>query len=369
MEGCEWFAIDTEFIAEKYYKPLLCLIQVATPQGDALIDPLAVDPTPFWEMLVSGNQTTIAHSGRMELEFCYRYTHQFPKNIFDTQLAAGLVSPEYPIGYSNLVLKMLNEISSNSEGRTDWSCRPLNDNQLNYAMDDVRFLNPLRLVLSEELERRGRTDWLLGETDELKRNVFLLVSPERWRRILGSGRYDSQEVAIINALWHWRESVAKQRNTTVRRVLRDDLLLELARHRSSDPQIILSIRGMERSDLKKQIPHIASTIRIAMLSPNPFPAIEPLCAHVKIPVLGTLFSAVLSTLCHQLQLAPQLVATTADVRDWIAWRLNLCNFETPPVLASGWRAGIIGKVFEELLTGEKGIYITNPTDDSPLEFK
>ncbi|MDO4576084.1 MAG: HRDC domain-containing protein [Planctomycetia bacterium] len=370
MRDVEWIALDTEFIAERYYQPLLCLIQVATPRGNFLIDPLVIfDTTPFWTLLCDGEQETIVHAGRVELEFCHRHTGRFPKRVFDTQLAGGLVTNEFPAGYTHLVQHFLKMHVPGTESRTDWKCRPLTERQVDYALDDIRYLQPMREAIGKELEALGRVAWLEDETRNAMKHVASLVCDQRWRRLLGSGRYDAHELAIVRALWEWRENVAKSRNCVVRRVLRDDLILELARRKTSEISGIRNIRGMEREDLKRQLPDIARCVAGALALPEKkCPEVFPVHAGAKLSVLGTLFSSVLGTLCREQKIAQALVGTPSDVRDWLAWRLGQTTSPEKPALAQGWRAGVVGDLFEDLLTGRRGIRICEPLEDCPMDF-
>lgn len=368
----EWIGIDTEFIAERYYQPLLCLIQAATPDGNVIIDPLVnrLDVTPFWELIADGNHETIVHAGRLELEFCWRHTGRFPKKVFDTQIAAGLICSEYPAGYSNIVSRFLNIHTPGTESRSNWKFRPLSERQLAYAVDDIAYLHDVRNVLAEEINRRGRWEWLLYEIQNWLCGIQLLVSPERWRRILNGTRWEPQELAVVHELWLWRERIAKQRNCSVRHVLRDDLILELAKRKVSDVRGIRNIRGLEREDLRFQLPEISACISNAVSLP------APSCPHVdsphtctKLSVLGSFLYAILGSICHRHELALTLVGTPTDVREWVAWRLEMngASSETP-LLASGWRAEIIGKSFDALLSGEKVIRISDPFEEFPIEI-
>jgi len=368
----EWIGIDTEFIAERYYQPLLCLVQAATPEGHFIFDPITnhLDLTPFWEIIAEGPQETIMHAGRLELEFCWWHTHKFPKNVFDTQLAAGLVSNEYPAGYGNVVLEFLGVQTPGTESRSNWKSRPLTDRQLEYAVDDIGYLRPVRDVLYRKLEETDRLNWFRNEIQNWQETIYQLLAPERWRRILNGSHWDSRELAVVYALWCWREHTAQMRNSSVRHVLRDDLILELARRKIADVRGIRNIRGMERSDLQNHLEEISNCISKALQLPEekcPAPRTPP--HYAKLTVLGSLLFSVLGTICHKHGIASSLVGTPSDVREWVAWRLGLLgeNAEAP-TLATGWRAEIIGKTFDALLSGEKMIHITNPKDPFPIEF-
>ena len=370
--GAEWIGLDTEFIAERYYQPHLCLIQAATPKGNFLIDPIQnqLDVSPFWNLLVLGEHETIVHSGRFEMEFCWRSTGRFPKNIFDTQVAAGLVSNDYPAGYGNIVSNFLNIQMPGTESRTNWKSRPLTARQLEYAVDDIAYLHPVREVLHTQMKERDRLGWFASEMQERLENILHLLSPERWQRILTGTHWTQRELAIVYALWSWRESIAQKRDCSVRHVLRDDLVLEMARRKTSDVRSIRNIRGMERGDLRPYLEEISSLIETAVhLDEKDCPRVEFPHHCAKLSVLGTLLYSILGTICHQHDLAPGLVGTQTDVRDWAAWRLQTPGYtETRPRLASGWRAEIVGDIFDALLSGEKMIRIAHPTENYPIEF-
>lgn len=370
MCGVEWVAIDTEFISERYYQPLLCLIQIATPTGFYLIDPLAnIDTKPFWDFLVEGDHETIVHAGRFEMDFCYRYTQRFPKQIFDTQVATGLVSLEYPIGYSNMVQRFLGISPPRTESRTNWKRRPLTSWQVEYAVDDVVYLNDLRKVLLEKLQEFGRLSWFRDEMRHWLSCVEQHLSPERWRRILGAARWSARELAIVKSLWEWREAVAMKRNCSPKHVLRDDLILEIAKRKVHEIQLIRNIRGLERDDMRMVLEEISRRVREALNQNEDLcPAFEPAAHNTKTTVLGTFLSSVLSTICMEKSLSASLVGTTSDVRDWIAWKLHSKNSDVVPILAQGWRAEVVGASFDELLSGKKLIRINDPRKSSPIEF-
>ena len=160
LKKAETIAFDTEFVSEHSYRPQLCLIQVAVPGELVIIDTQAVtEINAFWEALAEPTHETIVHAGRQELVFCLEAIGRPPANLFDVQLAAGMVGMEYPAGYGNLIFRMLGEKPQKGETRTDWRRRPLTDRQLEYALDDVRHLARLRETLGQKLEKLGRTAW------------------------------------------------------------------------------------------------------------------------------------------------------------------------------------------------------------------
>ena len=237
LSEADWIAMDTEFVSEDSYRPELCLIQVAAPEGMAIIDTIAIDDaTPFWKMLARGEHETIVHAGRGDIEFCLRDAGERPKNLFDTQVAAGLVGIEYPIGLRNLILKVVGERSKKHETRTDWRRRPLSSRQIEYALDDVRHLREIADFIHGRLKELGRGEWLRDEMERWQEEVERSLHQERWRRLSGSSGMDRKSLALARELWRWREGEAERRNMPARRVLRDDLLVELAKRQTSDPE-------------------------------------------------------------------------------------------------------------------------------------
>ncbi|HHK40773.1 MAG TPA: ribonuclease D, partial [Planctomycetaceae bacterium] len=245
-ERAAWVAFDTEFVSEYSYRPQLCLIQVATPSGIALIDPVTItDIAPFWEWLVELPGRVIVHAGRAEFEFCLRWTGRAPSDWFDVQLAAGLVATEYPISFRKLVDRFTGRSLGKAETRTDWRRRPLHKRQLEYACQDVVPLKTIADKLSGQLEQRGRTMWYEEEITAWRSERMAEDRAEGWDRMAGVFKLSGRQRAVARALWRWRESEAESRNILPRRVLRDDLVIELAKWETSDPKRIRSLRGME----------------------------------------------------------------------------------------------------------------------------
>ena len=228
-------AFDTEFVAERTYRPVLCLVQVVADGELALIDPLAIkELTPFWEAVVAPGHETIVHAGRGELEFCLHAVSKVPAGLFDVQIGAGLAGIEYPVGYGTLISKLLGEKPNKAETRTDWRRRPLSRRQIQYALDDIRHLPAIRDRLHGRLVELGRLAWMEEEMATWLDEVQRALSQERWRRVSGNSGLSGRGLAIVRELWRWREVEAQRRNCPARRVLRDDLIVELARRQTAD---------------------------------------------------------------------------------------------------------------------------------------
>ncbi|MEM6473399.1 MAG: HRDC domain-containing protein, partial [Planctomycetota bacterium] len=260
---------DTEFVSEDRYRPQLCLIQVAAGDHLALIDPLKMDSTePFWDLLVQPGKTIIAHAAREESRFCYRYTDQPIAGLFDTQLAAGFCGMEYPISLGNLVFKVVGKSLAKGESRTNWRHRPLSNDQLRYALQDVTDLQAIHAQLSAEVETLKRAEWLREETDRRQQAVIDQETSENWRRVSGSVGLSPRQLEIVRHLWRWRDRRAAAQDRPARRVMRDDLIVELAKRSSSNIKKIRSIRGMEWRGYAAHHEDISAAIQQALEVPD-----------------------------------------------------------------------------------------------------
>jgi len=369
----ESIAFDTEFVSEHTYRPVLCLVQVAAGGQLAVIDATAVeDLTPFWEAVAQPGHRTIVHAGRGELEFCLEAIGRRPAGLLDVQLAAGLAGVEYPASYGTLISKLLGEKSQRHETRTDWRRRPLSTRQIDYALDDARHLHAIYETLHAKLSRLDRLAWLEEEMAAWQEEVERSLSQERWRRVSGSSGLDGRRLAVVRELWRWREAEAKRRDKPVRRVLRDDLIVELAKRSTADPKRIGAVRGLERGDLRRRLQEIAACIRRALALPEEgCPRAVRREAQPKHSVLGQFLFAALGSICRRAQLAPNLVGTPGDIRELMAYRTgeDSGRRQTVPRLARGWRAEVVGRLFDDLLAGKTAIRIQDPTSECPLVFE
>lgn len=370
IERSHRIAFDTEFVSEYSYRPELCLVQVAVDGRLILIDPTMIeDVSPFWQVVAAAGHETIVHAGREEFRFCRQATKARPAALFDIQIAAGLVGLEYPAAYGTLTYRLLNKSLSKGETRTDWRRRPLSAAQQEYALLDVIFLERMRDILWDRLERLGRVDWFYGEMELWQQRVEEYEEGERWRRLGGITGFSPRHLALVKAIWHWRDDLAANRNWPTKRILRDDLIIELARRESADLQDIRSVRGLERGDLQKHMERLSQLIKAAIELPvEECPQPLPRSTRPQLNLLGQFLHTAVSSLCREANLAPSIVGTVEDVRDLIAYQLDIANARSgsPPTLATGWRAEVIGCKIEQLLAGELSIRIKNPLSDEPL---
>ncbi len=365
-------AFDTEFVSEHTYRSQLCLVQVAAPGVLAAVDALAVRRLdPFWRLLAEPGRTTVVHAGREEMGFILHAIGTRPARLFDVQVAAGLVDHDYPAGYAAIVRRFLNQPTNKGETRTDWRQRPLSRAQLDYALDDVRHLEQLWRKLESKLETAGRTGWMQEEMATWQDDVERSFTRKRWRRVSGLNGLSRRELAIARELWHWRDAVASERDMPPKRVLRDDLLVELCKRKSADERQISAIRGMQRSDLRHILRGLSEAIDRGLALPEAeCPGGERHRAPPpQLNVLGQFLATAIAGLCRQMRLAPALVGTSSDMRDLLAWKLGCWEDDEdgrPPLLAAGWRAEVVGSVVDDLLSGKASLRIGDPRSHDPL---
>jgi ribonuclease D len=370
LSAAEAIGLDTEFVSEDTFHPELCLVQLITPAESAVVDPHKVDVRPLWHALSQARGVVVCHAGREEMNFLLRSVSRMPPRVFDVQIASGFVSNEYPAAYSSVVGRFLGQQPLKGEQRTDWRRRPLSEAQVLYALEDVRFLLPLHAKLAELLDRRDRRRWFDEETVAWREEIASAQDRKDWRRVSGIGSLNWRSLSIVRELWHWRQEEARRLNQPPKRLLRDDLLVEIAKRRVSNPEQILAIRGMQRNDLKRKVRDLAACVERGLATP-----LEPVGRGAQreppqqLNLLGQFLTPALTTICRRAEVAASLVGTATDVRDLIAHRFDFGGGgDETPLLLRGWRAELVGNLLDDLLAGNKSIRIRNPDHEDPLAF-
>lgn len=215
----EFITIDTEFLRETTFWPELCLVQMASPTLEVLVDPLAkgIDLTPMFELMANPNVVKVFHAARQDIEIIYHLGGLIPHPIFDTQVAAMVCGFGDSISYDQLVQKIKNVQIDKSSRFTDWSRRPLTEKQLDYALADVTHLRDVYLSLKAQLEREGRSLWLTEEMNILEsRDTYDMHPDDAWLRLKSRLRKPT-ELAILKFVAAWREREARSRNVQIGR--------------------------------------------------------------------------------------------------------------------------------------------------------
>ena len=369
LERADIIGLDTEFIGEESYRPELCLIQIATSSELLLIDPYACgELKPFWDAIHDPSKTVVVHAGREEVRMAYFASGNKPRNVFDLQIAAGLVGYLYPIGYAGLVQEVLHQRMTKSETLTDWRRRPLSPNQVQYAYDDVRYLIPIHRQLHAKLVKWDRTAWAAEEFHEfIEHSTNEEVAVEKWRKVKGLGVLARRELAVARELFAWREGFASRTNRPVRYLMRDDLMLEICRKIPAGLEELQAFRGLPRSELNAIVDAVR---RGATLPQTEWPA--PMSRDGDPPhvtALANLLSIALGELCRNLKLAPNLAATQTDLKVLVRTS-GAANREAAECgLRYGWRAAAILPYLEQILAGSLVLRVGNPNSRYPVRFE
>ena len=319
--------------------------------------------------MASAGHTTVVHAGREEFRFCRRSSGARPANLFDIQIAAGLIGLDYPAAYGTLLQKLLGESLGKGETRTNWRRRPLHKRQLDYALQDVVYLEPLYDRIVAKLDEMGRRGWLEDELVAWQDQQEQEETTERWRRVSGISGLSRRQLAILHELWRWRDTQARARDIPSRQVLRDDLMLELARRASDDEQQIRAVRGMDWRKLQRSIPEIAECITRGLNLPDEHcPSSGPKTPRPQYSLLGQFLATAVNSMARAAHVAPGLIGSVQDVRDLIAHHLGHGGQDVP-ALAQGWRSEVVGQVVDRLLDGDLAIRITDPNSNQPLSFE
>ncbi len=364
-------AFDTEFLSEFTFRPQLCLLQFATTDRAVLVDPLAVeDLSSWWRLMASGEILTVVHGGREEIRFCLQNAHAIPRRLFDVQIAEGMESRGFPLSYSSLVARVLKIPVHGKETRTDWRRRPLTDRQIDYALEDVQHLIAVYERQTQTLTARGRLTWAQTEIDRYVADLEQEPFRENWRKLPGIVSLSRRELAVAREVYLWREREASATDKPFRRVLRDDLIIELARRQPSDVPDLLATRDMNRSDYRKLAPAMIGAIQKALsLKDDQLPSIRKTDKDHDEQLLAQLLNMALANRCAQEEIALGLVGTTADLRHLVRWHVFGDQTGDPPRLTQGWRAEVCGDLLTDVLDGRIALRVNDPKAEYPLVFE
>jgi ribonuclease D len=356
--------IDTEFMGEGRYRPLLCLVQVAveTEAGGVrveVLDPLedTFDPGPLAEALADPEVEVIMHAGRQDVALLRRVWSTEVTSIFDTQVAAGFAGRRAQLGYEALLSELLGVRLRKSASFTRWDARPLSEEQVAYAREDVLHLLELTDALQRELSERGRLEWACEECRALEE-----VSDERdldsiFARLPRVNALDPAQRAVARELVEWRENVAREGDRPVPSVLPDAALVEIAKRRPQSLDRLAQIRGLNESTLRRRGQAIVAAVERGrerepipsdgVRSPPPDAADAPLIA---------LAEALLRARASEAELAYELLAARADLQR-IVTALREAQDEPDVRTLQGWRRALVGEELLELLAGRRSLRI------------
>jgi ribonuclease D len=363
--GAGRFGIDTEFMSEGRYRALLCLTQVAVedpaqPTGirTILIDGLddSIDVQPLADLLGDPEIEVILHAGRQDVAILRRAWGTELKNIFDTQIAAGFVGESAQSGYGNLLGSVLHLRVGKTASYTRWDARPLTDEQLSYAAEDVVHLMALTDELQRRLRETGRLEWAVEECRRLEAANDERDPETVWERLPRVGQLEPQARAVARQLAAWRERTAATEDRPVGQVIQDPPLLELAKRHPRDLAALGQIRGLHPSLIKRRGQALLDAIRAGLADPPiPREARRGQSDASDSPMIA-LAEALLRARAMESGLAYELIASRSDLEQIIA-AARQSEPEPEVRTLSGWRRELVGADLESLLTGRKALAV------------
>ena len=347
----DFITIDTEFLRETTFWPQLCLIQMASPTLEVLVDPLAkgLDLKPFFELMANPGVVKVFHAARQDIEIIHHLGNLVPHPIFDTQVAAMVCGFGDSISYDQLVQRTTGAHIDKTSRFTDWSRRPLSDKQLEYALADVTHLRDVYAALKEQLEREGRAGWLTEEMAILESASTYDIHPDdAWLRLKARLRKPS-ELAILKFVAAWREREARSRNVPRSRVLKDDAIFEIAQQQPKDTEALSRLRtipkGWERSASGTAVVEAVNAALALPKSEMPHPP-KPTRSPEGSGAAVELLKVLLKLIADREGVAAKVIANTDDLEKIAA------EGEDADVAAlHGWRRDLFGDTALKLISG------------------
>ncbi len=351
------FALDTEFVRERTFFIQLGIVQVSASDLEAVIDPQPLSSLdPLFELLASAEVEKIVHAGEQDFAVLFEAGGDAPRNVFDTQIAAALVGYGDQISYARLVAKVTGVQLEKLETLTDWTARPLTEAQIDYSLEDVRYLPEVRRHLGERLSALGRSGWEREEGSRLESDAtYRAPEPREFYRRLKASGLSAVSLGVLREVAAWREVTARARNLPRGWVLRDQGLLEIARRRPQSVKSLRQIRSLKPQQISKDGEAIVSAVRAGMA--EPVKEERPPTPHLKMPEevesSARLLEAWLYARAAEAEIAPSMLATRGDLKTLAAAHYHSQLPRIP--LLEGWRRELVGQDLLNILDGRTAL--------------
>jgi ribonuclease D len=340
MTAHPFVTVDTEFLRETTYYPLLCVTQLASPDEAVVIDALAkgIDLTSLFALMTNESVTKVFHAARQDIEIVWNLAKKIPHPIFDTQVAAMVLGYGDSISYDQLVQRITGDTLDKSNRFTDWTRRPLSDAQLRYAVSDVTHLRDVYLKLSADIQARGRADWVRAEMDILTSPETYRMDPQNaWERLKSRVR-KPKDLAVLIEVAAWREREAQTRDVPRGRVLKDEVLGDIATQAPTTIERLSHLRslpkGFERSRWGEEI--VEAVKRGLARDPKTLPHIERFRSASNGAATVELLKVLLRMTSERHGVAAKVIATVDDLE-----RIAADDDADVPAL-KGWRRELFG---------------------------
>jgi ribonuclease D len=376
------FGLDLEFIPERTYYPIICLVQINVQEKVYLVDPIKLkDLDLLWQRVADPSIVKVIHAASQDLSIIFQRSNLIPQNIFDTQIAAGFLGLGHPAGYGKLLSSLFDITLSKTESFTDWQARPLSQSQIDYAIDDALHLLPLYHRIKSELLERKRFEWVIEECRLYEEpSYYIKESGREFLRVKGAQGLHRRKLGVLQALCLWRDQEAKRKDKPARSVLNDNILLELARKPPEDLSDIQRIRGVRPDQLQGWGKHIIRVVEEAkLLSETDLPHWPAGRAPSKSDVLiADVLYMVLKLGSQDLAIAPELISTREELQSFVRLgkaRLTNVHSDVEPEaeesdhpLLNGWRFELVGSQLLKILDGAKISLTVATNSETPVKL-
>jgi ribonuclease D len=338
-------AVDTEFLREKTYSARLCLVQLGIGEDQYCIDVLAISDLQILIDLFQDHAVLkLFHAARQDMEVIYQTFEVLPEPIFDTQLGAAFLGEDMQIGHTALVKERLDIDLPKSQARTDWTRRPLSEKQIEYAADDVAYLQQIYQQIYSELEDADKLDWYQEELREYYDPALYVFNPEDAYQRLSGGALDLKSQYTLRALAQWREAQAQKRDIPRAWIIRDEGMFDLAIKRPRDAEQVKSMQVFGRKSVTYLAPQVLDVIAHVEVEDEPlWRRAEPLDKHAK-SVCSAMMKK-LSKFAQEYQIAQGLLGTRRDIE-------FLFRYRESNRLLTGWRKKLVGEKLLEFLQSQ-----------------
>ena len=336
LKSSSVIGLDTEFIRESTYYPILALLQLSDENHTYCLDILALeDKEPIINLLKDKNIIKIIHSSKQDLEVLNNYYDCYPENIFDTQLADNFLNPQISISYSNLVKKHFNVFLKEGSWRTDWLKRPISNDKLEYAGNDVKYLIKLHEILKSELTKLERYDWFLEEQDlELKKSNVVTEPAMAWEKVNLPSKITETQINHLKILSKWREEKAIQNDMPKRWIFSDSELIKITLARSNKIMSILD--NLKHQPNEEDISYILSVLELKYdEAPVEFKNFDASMYNKRVNICHQ----TLEVVCDEYKGASSLIANKRDIDLFARGRKDIRFLQ-------GWRFKIFGKLVQ-----------------------
>ncbi|MDJ0832989.1 MAG: ribonuclease D [Gammaproteobacteria bacterium] len=356
IADCQLCAIDTEFVREKTYYPLLALIQIATETEQACIDPLEIDDfSPLLQIFRNRDMVKILHSPSQDLELFYHNFAELPEPVFDTQLAAAVLGYANQIGYADLVNRICKVQLEKKYTRTDWSRRPLSEGELDYAMDDVRYLLKMYQELTAQLQRRGREAWIESDLRNMSDPQNYQVDfANLWKKLRGVMKLKGSALNVADQLCRWREQVAIDKNRPRRWIMKDEDIIDIARFKPGSLKDLRQIGALSADYIKKNGESILQVLEQALaMDSSQYPKHDEFTRlDNRQQAVADCLMAIAKDIAERNQIALSSVLSKKDIDKLVAGNQN-------NKLMQGWRYEMLGQQLSRFIDGELAVSCTN----------